>query len=158
MITLNDGREIEIISIHNRQVDFRVLNRTYSGIYVMYAAVADPAEVPPLPDDYTEEDIVARSEAMQAALEAAIVVAEPIIKSVLDNPPISDNRIPSARDKAIIDNLPSWSVVEGKFDSMLADAKAATNLAQAKAVLIELIKTQKKMARVLYWEIKNVEE
>ena len=60
--------------------------------------------------------------------------------------------------QAIIDNLPSWSVVGGKFDSMLADAKAATNLAQAKAVLIELIKTQKKMARVLYWEVKGTEE
>jgi thiamine pyrophosphokinase len=63
-----------------------------------------------------------------------------------------------AKMQAFLDNLPSWSVVGGKFDSMLADAKAATNLAQAKAVLIELIKTQKKMARVLYWEIKNVEE
>ena len=63
-----------------------------------------------------------------------------------------------AKAQAIIDNLPSWSVVGGKFDSMLADAKAATNLAQAKAVLIELIKTQKKMARILYWDIKNTEE
>jgi len=62
------------------------------------------------------------------------------------------------KSKAIIGNLPSWSVVGGKFDTILADANAATNLAQAKAVLIELIKTQKKMARVLYWEIKNVEE
>lgn len=60
--------------------------------------------------------------------------------------------------QAIIDNLPSWAIVGGKFDSMLAEAKAATNLAQAKAVLIELIKTQKKMARVLYWEVKNTEE
>ena len=56
------------------------------------------------------------------------------------------------------ENLPSWSVVGGKFDSMLADAKAATNLAQAKAVLIELINVQKKMARVLYWEVKGTEE
>ena len=66
--------------------------------------------------------------------------------------------VQQAKMQAIIDNLPSWSVVGGKFDSMLADAKAATNLAQAKAVLIELIKTQKKIARVLYWDIKNVEE
>ena len=63
-----------------------------------------------------------------------------------------------AKIQAIIDNLPSWTVVGGKFDSMLADATAATNLAQAKAVLIELIKTQKKMARCIYWDIKNVEE
>ena len=63
-----------------------------------------------------------------------------------------------ARQQSIIDNLPSWSVVGGKFDAMLADANSATNLAQAKAVLIELIKTQKKMARVLYWEVKNTEE
>ena len=60
--------------------------------------------------------------------------------------------------QAIIDNLPSWSVVGGKFDSMLADAKAATNLAQAKAVLIELITFLKKSHRVLYWEVKNTEE
>ena len=64
----------------------------------------------------------------------------------------------AAKAQAIIDNLPSWSVVGGKFDSMLADATAATNLAQAKAVLIELIKTQKKMARVLYWIVKDTEE
>jgi len=64
----------------------------------------------------------------------------------------------AAKAQAIIDNLPSWSVVGGKFDSMLADANAATNLAQAKAVLIELINVQKKMARVLYWEVKGTEE
>lgn len=63
-----------------------------------------------------------------------------------------------ARRQSIIDNLPSWAVVGGKFDTMLADATAATNLAQAKAVLIKLIKVQKKMARVLYWEVKNTEE
>ena len=60
--------------------------------------------------------------------------------------------------QSIINNLPSWSVVGGKFDSMLADAKAATNLAQAKAVLIELITVQKKMARILYWNTKDTEE
>jgi hypothetical protein len=69
---------------------------------------------------------------------------------------IVSNRLVKAQ--AIVDNLPSWSVVGGKFDAMLADANAATNLAQAKAVLIELIKTQKKMARILYWEVKNTEE
>ena len=63
-----------------------------------------------------------------------------------------------AKMQSIIDNLPSWSVVGGKFDTMLADANAATNLAQAKAVLIELINVQKKMARVLYWEVKGTEE
>lgn len=63
-----------------------------------------------------------------------------------------------ARQQAIIDNLPSWSVVGGKFDTMTAAANSATNLAQAKAVLIELIKTQKKMARVLYWNTKDSEE
>jgi len=63
-----------------------------------------------------------------------------------------------AKMQAFLDNLPSWSAVGGKFDSMLADAKAATNLAQAKAVLIELINVQKKMARVLYWEVKGIEE
>ena len=62
------------------------------------------------------------------------------------------------KSKDIASNLPSWSVIGGKFDSMLADAKAATNLAQAKAVLIELINVQKKMARVLYWEVKGIEE
>lgn len=63
-----------------------------------------------------------------------------------------------AKAKAIIDNLPSWAVVGGKFNTMLADVTAATNLAQAKSVLIELIKTQKKMARVLYWIVKDTEE
>ena len=63
-----------------------------------------------------------------------------------------------AKMQAIIDNLPSWTIVGGKFDTMLTNATAATNLAQAKAVLIELIKVQKKMARVLYWEIKGTEE
>lgn len=69
-------------------------------------------------------------------------------------------RLLSQQKKAqsIIDNLPSWAVVGGKFDAMLADATAATNLAQAKAVLIELIKVQKKMARVLYWSVRNSEE
>lgn len=60
--------------------------------------------------------------------------------------------------QAIIDNLPSWSAVGGKFDSMLADAKAATNLAQAKAVLIELITFLKKSHRAIYWQIKDSEE
>jgi hypothetical protein len=63
-----------------------------------------------------------------------------------------------AKAQAILDNLPSWSVVGGKFDTMLADATAATNLAQAKAVLIELIKTCKKIARVEYWIAKDTEE
>lgn len=58
----------------------------------------------------------------------------------------------------IANNFPSWAVVGRKFDTMLADATAATNLAQAKAVLIELIKVQKKMARVLYWSVRNSEE
>lgn len=60
--------------------------------------------------------------------------------------------------QAIIDNLPSWSVVGGKFNTMLADANAATNLAQAKAVLVELITTMKKVSRCVYWDIKNTEE
>jgi hypothetical protein len=64
----------------------------------------------------------------------------------------------AAKAQAFIDNLPSWAVVGRKFDTMLADATAATNLAQAKAVLIELIKVQKKMARVLYWSVRNSEE
>jgi hypothetical protein len=63
-----------------------------------------------------------------------------------------------AKAQAFIDNLPSWAVVGGKFDTMLTAANAATNLAQAKAVLIELIKVQKKMARVLYWSVRNSEE
>lgn len=63
-----------------------------------------------------------------------------------------------AKAQAFIDNLPSWAVVGGKFDTMLADATAATNLAQAKAVLIELITFLKKSHRVLYWQIKDSEE
>lgn len=63
-----------------------------------------------------------------------------------------------AKAQAIIDNLPSWAIVGGKFDAMLSDATAATNLAQAKAVLIELIKTCKKIARVEYWIAKDTEK
>lgn len=63
-----------------------------------------------------------------------------------------------AKAQAFIDNLPSWAVVGGKFDTMLAAATAATNLAQAKAVLIELITFLKKSHRVLYWQIKDSEE
>ena len=63
-----------------------------------------------------------------------------------------------ARRQAIIDNLPSWAVVGGKFDAMTTAANAATNLAQAKAVLIELITTMKKVSRCVYWDIKNTEE
>lgn len=63
-----------------------------------------------------------------------------------------------ARHQALVDNLPSWAVVGGKFDDMLANANAATNLAQAKAVLIKLITVQKKMARILYWNTKDTEE
>ena len=54
-----------------------------------------------------------------------------------------------AKAQAFADNLPSWEIVGGKFDEMLTGATAATNLAQAKAALVELIKTQKKMARVI---------
>lgn len=64
----------------------------------------------------------------------------------------------AAKAQAIIDNLPSWAVVGGKFDTMLADATAATNLAQAKAVLIKLITFLKKSHRAIYWQIKDSEE
>jgi hypothetical protein len=63
-----------------------------------------------------------------------------------------------AKAQAFIDNLPSWAVVGRKFDTMLADATAATNLAQAKAVLIKLITFLKKSHRAIYWDIKNTEE
>lgn len=52
--------------------------------------------------------------------------------------------VQQAKTQSFTDNLPSWAVIGGKFDTMLADATAATNLAQAKAVLIELINVQKK--------------
>lgn len=63
-----------------------------------------------------------------------------------------------AKMQSFIDNLPSWAVVGAKFDTMLADATAATNLAQAKAVLIELIKVTKKSVRVQYWQVRDKEE
>lgn len=63
-----------------------------------------------------------------------------------------------AKAKAIIDNLPSWAIVGGKFDAMLAAANAATNLTQAKAVLVDLITFLKKSHRVIYWDVKNTEE
>jgi len=61
----------------------------------------------------------------------------------------------SAKETDITTNLPSWSTVGGKFDTMLADANAATNLAQAKAVLIEVINVLRKSDRVTYWLAKN---
>jgi hypothetical protein len=63
-----------------------------------------------------------------------------------------------AKRQSIIDNLPSWAVVGGKFDSMLTAANAATSLAQAKKVLIDLIATMKKVSRCVYWDIKNTKE
>lgn len=45
--------------------------------------------------------------------------------------------------------------IGGKFDTMLADVNAATNLAQAKAVLIEVINVLRKSDRVTYWLAKN---
>ena len=60
--------------------------------------------------------------------------------------------------QAFADNLPSWSAVSSVFDNMTSDANAAANLARAKAVLIQLIATSKKMARVLYWLAKDTEE
>jgi hypothetical protein len=62
-----------------------------------------------------------------------------------------------AKMQAIIDNLPSWSVVGGKFDTMLAAVPTATN-AELKGILFDLITITKKLARVVYWEVKNTEE
>jgi hypothetical protein len=138
MIKLKDGRDIEIISIRDGQVDFRVLNADYRGAYVAYAAVSGPAAVK---EDLTDPDEIAQ--AMQTSLEAAIAVAEPIVKQVLDNPPANDARTPSARDKAIIDNFPSWTVVANAVDNI-------ASLADAKAYL-------KKLSRVVYWLAKNSE-
>ena len=62
-----------------------------------------------------------------------------------------------AKAQAIIDNLPSWSVVGGKFDTMSAAVPTATN-AQLKDILVELITTTKKLARVVYWLAKDTEK
>lgn len=62
-----------------------------------------------------------------------------------------------AKAQSIIDNLPSWAVVGGKFDSMAAKVSTATN-AQLKEILTGLIITTKKLARVVYWDVKNTEE
>lgn len=138
MIKLKDGREIEIISIRDGQADFRVINADYRGVYVAYAAVSGPA---PVKEDLVDPNEIAQ--AMQTSLEAAIAVAEPIVKQVLDNPPASDERTPSARDKAIVDNLPSWTAVANAVDNI-------GSLADAKAYL-------KKLSRVVYWIAKNTE-
>lgn len=57
----------------------------------------------------------------------------------------------------IASNLPSWSVVGGKFDTMSAAVPTATN-AQLKNMLVELITTTKKLARVVYWLAKDTEK
>ena len=49
----------------------------------------------------------------------------------------------AAKAQAIIDNLPSWSQVKTKINNI-------TDLAGAKAFLL-------KLARVVYWDIKNTE-
>lgn len=53
------------------------------------------------------------------------------------------NRI-AAKAQAILDNLPSWAVVSGAVDNI-------GNLADAKAFL-------KKLARVVYWLAKDIED
>jgi hypothetical protein len=62
-----------------------------------------------------------------------------------------------AKRQAIIDNLPSWAVVGRKFDTMSAAVPTATN-AQLKDILVELITTTKKLARVVYWLAKDTEK
>ena len=62
-----------------------------------------------------------------------------------------------AKAQSIIDNLPSWAVVGGKFDTMSAAVPTATN-AQLKNILVELITTTKKLARVVYWLAKDTEK
>lgn len=63
----------------------------------------------------------------------------------------------TAKMQAFIDNLPSWSVVGGKFDTMSAAVPTATN-AKLKDILFELITTTKKLARVVYWLAKDTEK
>ena len=62
-----------------------------------------------------------------------------------------------AKAQSIIDNLPSWSAVSGKFDTMAAAVPTATN-AQLKNILVELITASKKLARVVYWLAKDTDE
>lgn len=62
-----------------------------------------------------------------------------------------------AKAQAFIDNLPSWAVVGRKFDTMSAAVPTATN-AQLKDILVELITTTKKLARVVYWLAKDTEK
>lgn len=62
-----------------------------------------------------------------------------------------------AKMQAFIDNLPSWAVIGGKFDTMSAAVPTATN-AQLKGILVELITTTKKLARVVYWLAKDTEK
>lgn len=101
-------------------------------------------------------DDVEELEVDEAGYEAA--KAEDPVEIAAKQALIDSTAAQLAKAQAIIDNLPSWSAVGGKFDTMLTDAAAATNLAQAKAVLTKLIKTCKKIARVTYWDIKNTEE
>lgn len=63
----------------------------------------------------------------------------------------------AARKQAIVDALPSWTVVAAKFDAMISDAQAAASLAVLRGVVVELARIMKRIARVVYWLAKNSE-
>lgn len=69
----------------------------------------------------------------------------------------SNQVVQRAKMQYYSDNLPSWAVVGGKFDTMSAAVPTATN-AQLKDILVELITTTKKLARVVYWLAKDTEK
>jgi hypothetical protein len=63
----------------------------------------------------------------------------------------------AAKKAAIIDTMPTWSAVSDKYDTMLTDLEAATTIAAMKVIFATLIKTSKKVARVVYWLARNSE-
>lgn len=84
------------------------------------------------------------------------MIEVPVLKTEYVHPILKD--YDSLRLASIEENLPSWAIINAKFNSMLAKANAATNLAQAKAVLIDIIGVLKKSDRVVYWLAKNKDE
>lgn len=65
------------------------------------------------------------------------------------------NEYDSDKVDEIIDRFPTWGQVSTFFDNLEAAAQAVSNLAEAKAVLVDLITGVKKMARVEYWLAKK---
>jgi hypothetical protein len=112
------------------------------GIAGYVTGITLPVFIPLLTENVMYQEFLVWNESQSPPLD--IETPDPVISASY-----------TAKQADINDSLPSWAIIDEKFDSMLADANAATNLAQAKAVLIEVINVLKKSDQVLYWMAKN---